>query len=483
MKPVEDVIKYIQDDVRGALKHYSLNPVEFFSDVLRMEAQDWQSEFVNRVAAMRAGRNDRRRIAVKSGTGVGKTSAVACLILWHLAVFKDSKIPCTAPTSPQIKSVLWPEIRKWVANIPEELREVFPFEVTIDMVRLYENFAVARTAQKEKPEAFQGFHSSNIMLIADEASGVPDEIFNAGDGVMSEDGAITILIGNPTRPFGVFYDAFHNDSHMYENITVSCLESSRVSASYGEEKKRKHGENSFEYQVRVLGEFFLEDDDIIIPRSWLEACVKRRGEIGVDSDYTVWGFDPSDGGRDAGALAKRCGNTLMEKVLVFSGLTSDQQVDAVVDEFYAARTKPDEIVVDAIGVGTNCFRQLRRQIGDYVKITPLYVGAPAKEDRYTSLRVELWGRGRAWVKHHMTVMEPDEQLIRELSSVVWEINPTNGKYRIPDKKVDGKSPNCADAFLLTFHSKRAERSSILTQIPKKNMMNNITSSKISASWG
>jgi len=483
VRSVEETIEFLRADTQAALRHYGRKPADFVRDVLRAEPTQDQAEVMQAVADARAGRLDKTRFAVKSGTGVGKTTMCSWLILWHLAVFKDSKVPCTAPTSPQIKAVLWPELRKWVNDMPNELAEAFPYEVTVDTCRLcIDNFAVARTAQKEKPEAFQGFHANNIMLIADEASGIPDEIFDAGQGVMSEEGAILFMVGNPTRPFGFFYDAFHNDRGMYWTKTISCVDNERVTDGYVEDTKAKYGEDSFQYQVRVLGEFYLEDDDIIIPRSWCEAAVKRGEDIKVDGSYVSWGFDPSDGGRDAGALAKRQGNTLLEPVTVYAGLTSDRQVDRVVEEFFASNNKPNEIVVDAIGVGANVMRTLKRKIGDKVRVKPVYVGTKPTDERYTSYRVELWGRGRQWVKSSFSVMPPDEELIRELSGVVWEISERTGKYRIPDKKVGGKSPNRADAFLLTFHSRAARDTSVLTSDRQYKTMKQYTKGQGSASW-
>ena len=47
---------------------------------------------------------------------------------------------------------------------------------------------MARTARKEQPEAFQGFHSDNMLFLVDEASGVEDIIFEVGEGAMSTQG-------------------------------------------------------------------------------------------------------------------------------------------------------------------------------------------------------------------------------------------------------------------------------------------------------
>ena len=87
------------------------------------------------------------RFSIKSGTGVSKSAGVACLMLWHLAMFDDSKVRLTAPTSPQIRAVMLPELRKWVNRIPPKLKW-FPYDAQTDRVILHDNFIVARTARE-----------------------------------------------------------------------------------------------------------------------------------------------------------------------------------------------------------------------------------------------------------------------------------------------------------------------------------------------
>ena len=474
LRPVQEIIEEIDTlGVQALMKRWASEPGEFCRDILRMQPQPWQERFMQAVSDARHGvPNDgveydedgnripdtgelKMRLTIRSGTGVGKTSGVSALILWHLAVFPDSKIPCTAPTSPQIKAVLWPEIRKWVQNIPKPLREIFPFEVQTDKITLYENFAVARTAREENPESFQGFHAKNIMLIADEASGVPEAVFLAGQGVMSSKGAITILIGNPTRATGWFYDSHNSDSHLYWSRRISCDQSPMVQPEYLTEMAAKHGIDSYEYKVRVLGEFHLEDSGVIIPRMLIDQASVR--EVEPDTDYIIWGVDVS-AGRDKTAVAKRMGNTLLEPVKAWGGKDVMQSVGIVLDMYHSElpHRKPAEICIDVIGVGHGFVARLKEELAEEIGARAVRVrGINVAErksvsDRYVSLRVELWAKARAWFESQAVRMN-DNTLAAQLSSVEWEIKDSNGKWFIPDKKAGGaKSPDEADAFILTF---------------------------------
>ena len=52
--------------------------------------------------------------------------------------------------------------------------------------------------------------------------------------------------------------------------------------------KEKHGENSYEFKVRVLGEFSFEDNGLIIPRPWIDRAVERDVTPMVIISFGVW---------------------------------------------------------------------------------------------------------------------------------------------------------------------------------------------------
>lgn len=491
IRSVADVKLDVEKDLPALIRHWQNVPDDFCRDVLRVELLPWQIKVMTAVAQAKAGIPNssdgkcKRRFAVKSGVGVGKTMFVACTVIWGLACFPDAKIPCTAPTSPQLKAVLWPEIRKWIYNIPAELQGLFPFDHQTDRVTMLENFAVARTARDESPESFQGYHAKNPILIADEAPGVGDAIFLAGQGVMSEEGAITILIGNPNRASGYFYDCFTVNNDMWWTMTVSAFDSPRVTQEFIDDMKRQHGEESYEYKVRVMGEFSLEDSGVIIPMPWIQESMTRYVE--PDSDYIVWGFDVSDG-RDKSALARRCGNKLLD-VRAWGGKEVLQSVGMVADWYGECKEseRPDEICVDAIGMGATAAQRLAEVLkGEPVRVTKVNVALTGMQigDRFTSMRVELWDRGRKWFESGLVSIPPNASaLASQLSSVEWEVKDSNGKWAIVDKKAGGGSPDMADSFLLTFAGlKRGKSSFTKDSKGRKIVRSNETAGVGSASY-
>lgn len=134
---------------------------------------------------------------------------MAMLILWFLFSFKECKVPCTAPTQTQMYDVLWAELQKWILKMPEAAK-VF-YEYTSDYVRMSERpdtwFARARTGRKENPEALAGLHAEFMMLVVDEASGVPDAIFNSSKSALTGADTLFLMISNYTRLEGYFHES------------------------------------------------------------------------------------------------------------------------------------------------------------------------------------------------------------------------------------------------------------------------------------
>ncbi len=120
------------------------------------------------------------RIAIRSGHGVGKSAWLSWLILWFIITHSPSRIFCTAPSKHQMEDVLWAELARWWAQMEPGLRDYFEWTQDRFYIKAEPKAgeATARTARMDKPEAFQGRHSQHMLFIADEASGIEENIFD-----------------------------------------------------------------------------------------------------------------------------------------------------------------------------------------------------------------------------------------------------------------------------------------------------------------
>ena len=203
------------------VKRYRNNPVLFVREVFAATPDAWQVEFLNHIAS------GKRRISVRSGHGVGKSTTAAWAMIWILFLRFPVKVVVTAPTSSQLYDALFAEVKRWCKVLPPLLAE--QLEVKQDRIEMKdannEAFISARTSRAEQPEALQGVHSDNVMLVADEASGIPEQVFEAAAGSMSGHNAVTLLLGNPVRSSGFFYDTHNRLAGDWVTMRVSCEDS------------------------------------------------------------------------------------------------------------------------------------------------------------------------------------------------------------------------------------------------------------------
>lgn len=439
----------LQQRAQETLTLWRRNPQIFVRDVLRVEKiEPWQ---LNAMRAM----VDNDHVSIRSGHGVGKTAFEAWMILWYTSTHFPCKVPCTAPTSHQLEDILWSELAVWRRRMTSQLSELF--EVTSD--RLYlklspdECFAVARTARKENPDALQGFHSENIMFFVDEASGVPNEIFQPLEGALSTPGAKSLMCGNPTRVNGYFFDSHHKNRAQFHCIRVSCEESSRVHPNYINKMKAQYGEESNVYRVRVLGEFPLEAADVLMPLSIVEPAIER--EVEPTPVKTIWGVDPARYGQCVNALAKRKGNTLLEPIQTWGNVSLMVTVGRIVQEYENTpkHERPYEIIVDVCGLGAGVVDRLS-ELG--LPVVGINAGeAPPRGDahRLQRMRDWLWWQGSEWFRTNAVNIPKDDYLVGELTDVHYSLTSTakivvESKKEMLDRGVP--SPDRADAFLLTF---------------------------------
>ena len=264
------------------------DPVLFVSSVLGADPQAWQREALEAV-------RDSPRVAAKSGHGVGKSALLSWVILWYL-ITRPCRIVCTANSANQLNQVLWSEIQKWARKMPKGLQS--QLEITSDKITVkgVDSSCHARVSRKENPEALQGFHHERLLFVIDECSGVDDIVFEVAQGALSTAGSKILMVGNPTRNSGYFYDAFNRNSHRWHKMTVSCEDADYVSEDFIEDMKQQYGEDSSTFAIRVKGEFPTDSADSLISRHLVEAAVSR--DVEPMTVAPIWGLDPARFGGD-----------------------------------------------------------------------------------------------------------------------------------------------------------------------------------------
>jgi len=430
---------------------YGNDPVLFVEEMLGAQPFDYQAEFLRALL-------DERKMSVKSGHGTGKSTTASWAMLWFMLLRYPCKVVVTAPTSSQLFDAMFAELKRWINELPKELQQLL--NVKSDRVELVsapaEAFISCRTARAETPEALAGVHSDHVLLIVDEASGVPEQVYEAAAGSMSGHNATTLMLSNPTRSSGTFFESHNRMAHSWWTRTWSCKDSPLVSHEFVDEMELRYGPESNAYRVRVLGEFPLSDDNTIIPYHLVEAA-QNRDVVVSDEAMIVWGLDVARFGSDATALCKRQGPIVTE-LRSWRGLDLMQTTGRIVAEYeaLAPSKRPAEILVDSIGVGSGVVDRLQ-ELGLPVRGVNV-AESPSMGDTYMNLRSELWFKCKAWLEDRSCKLPKDDQLIAELTAIRYSFT-SSGKMKAESKDEMRKrglgSPDLADALCLTMASDAA----------------------------
>tara|TARA_R110002012_G_C11647851_1_gene611154 strand:- start:655 stop:2061 length:1407 start_codon:yes stop_codon:yes gene_type:complete len=432
------------------IEKYKNNPVQFVRDILEEEPDPWQIELLEETQKSRL-------LAIKSGHGTGKSTCCAWLMLHHMLCFYPQKTVCTAPTAAQLFDALFAELKSQLLRLPPALQQLF--EVFSERIVLKADpsgsFISCRTARKETPEALQGIHSAHVLLICDEASSVDNAIFEAAGGSLSTPNSKLVMVGNPTRAEGYFYDAFTKLKDRYWTRTVSCIDSPRVTPEYIKEMEDRYGSDSSTFAIRVLGNFAETSEDTIISNSLVESAVTRDVEVSEIAPI-VYGLDIARFGSDKSALCKRQGNHVLEPIKSWAKLDTMALTGAVHAEYMKAQAEgkaPVEILCDSIGVGAGACDRMR-ELG--MPAIDVNTGESASvSGQYKNLRAELWHKAKEWFEQRNCRIPRDERLMFELCSPRYTYE-SSGKIRMETKAEMKKrlghkgSPDFADSFVLTF---------------------------------
>ena len=428
------------------------NPLEFAKDILRVELWSKQEEVLSALF-------ENRRVAVKSGNGLGKGYCAAVAVLWFLYCHDPAIVLSTAPTFRQVRHVLWRQIRRLYRRAPDVLGGKIldtRWELADD------RYAIGLSA--DTADQFQGFDSPNMLIVVDEAEGVSDEIYEAVEAVMTSASPRLLLIGNPTTVTGAFRRAFYQERRLYYTITISALDSPNVTsnkvvvpglttAEWVEERRETWGENNPIFMARVLGEFPDQAEDTLIKLSDIEAAVEDQvpatdEDRPDDAEETVLAVDVARFGSDRSVILRRRGNRV-EDIQTFQKLDTMQLAGWVVAAIKECR--PDRMYIDEIGVGAGVVDRLREQ---GYSVRGINVARRARhEGLFTNTRAEGYWRLRELFASGQIKIPRDNQLMGELAALRYSYDSRGRIYLESKEAMRGRglpSPDKADALMLAF---------------------------------
>jgi len=403
---------------------------------------------------------DTFREAVASGRGIGKSALVSWLVIWMLSTRIGSTTIVSANSEAQLRSVTWAEITKWLAMSLNShwfeiaATRIMPAKwltelVERDMKKGTRYWSVeGRLWSEENPDAYAGVHNyDGVMLIFDEASGIPDSIWSVSDGFFTENTPhrFHLAFSNPRRNTGYFYETFHSKRAFWHTRTIDARDVEGTDKNVYQRIIDEYGPDSYQASVEVYGNFPSEGDDQFIGSDLVDDAMKRTPTKDAQAPIVI-GVDPARFGADATVIAIRQGRDILE-LRRHRGADTMEVVGYVIEAI--EQYKPALVCIDEGGLGAGVVDRLKEQ---RFKIRGVNFGNKAKnQTMWGNKRAEMWGAMRDWLK---TGYIPSDRFLKT-DLISPRTKPDSKGTLFLESKKDMKarglaSPDAADAIAVTF---------------------------------
>lgn len=420
---------------------------------------------------------DYRHVAVHSCHESGKSWTASRVVCWWLDSHPAGTAfaVTTAPSSSQVRAILWREINK--AHMKAENRGA-PLLGRTNQTEWWigkEMIAMGRKPRDYSSEAFQGIHQRYVLVVIDEANGVPSDLWDAAETLVANESGRILAIGNPDDPSSSFAEAckpgsgwntihigYKDTPNFTGEYVPKAVAEQLIGPTWVEERRAKWGENSPLFVSKVEGNFPESVADGVVPWSWVLACQQEEGPHvwlpDPKRDLNVLGVDVGAGG-DKTVIWHRRGNRAMES---WEDHSNDPEVVTGAIMRRIRERRATVVNIDIIGIGWGVAGLLRREIEQAHLDWPcavygVNVATEAKDKaHFLNLRAELWwdvGRENSRLHRWDLRNVPDDTVAQLIASKYQTAR--SGLIQI-EKKDDvrqriGRSPDDADALLLCFY--------------------------------
>lgn len=453
----DDLVESFLDAYQPPGLSYADDPVGWITEVSGSFLWSKQIEIVKSVF-------ENRYTAVPACHGPGKSYLAArCAAAW-LACHPPGEafVLTTAPSWPQVKAILWREMRRAHAQSGSPGRITLDAEWKItDSHGNEELVAIGRKPADHDDDGFQGVHAKYVLVILDEACGIPMKLWNGVYSVVTTAGSAVLAIGNPDYGGNEFERVCTGDpAWNVIEIPYSATPAATgepvpddvadvlVNQQWVDEAAERWGERSPIYQSKVNAKFPEQNEDAVYTTESLQTGVAGTEQREPGARLVALTVDIAREGNDdtVAYTIDHTGRAVVEFVLKTNTLTECAGRCA-----RWARDNPSAtVIVDMDGLGAGVYDMLKEQ---RVKVRGFRASPPARDDKqYVNTRAE----GHHHLNHaletgRMSVVDPTG-IVRSELVTVRRIIDSKGRLGVESKKDASKrgihSPNHVDALMM-----------------------------------
>ena len=439
------------------LARWRASPATMVRELFHANPDPWQEEALECYAKV-------PRLAMKACKGPGKTCVLAWIAWNFLLTRPQPKVLATSISGDNLADGLWTEMDLWRGKCPL-LQKHFEWTKT----RIYHKgkyettwWMAARqwsqSADKtQQANTLAGRHADYILFLLDESGGIPDAVMVTAEAALSScvEGHI-VQAGNPTTLTGPLYRACTLERANWKVIEITGdpedkKRSSRISIQWAGDMIKMWGRDHPYVMVNVLGKFPPSSFNALIgPDECREATLRYYRDFEIGNAPKVLGVDVALFGDDQSVIAYRHG-LQMYPFKKYRNLQPSQGASIVSREWQEFNAVT--AFVDATGgAGAGWVDSLlllgRAPIGIQ------FAGQAHEAQRYANKRAEMYFDAVNWIKRGGAI-PPDDNLIAQLTATTYTYEKRGDRFLIEPKemvkaKLNGSSPDEADAFILTF---------------------------------
>ncbi|MCG3884146.1 terminase [Photobacterium leiognathi] len=460
-------IRSIRSDPRypDFVKRYRYDWIRFCVEVIGIEPTHQQREIIESTQQVGS------RTSVSSGHGTGKSSLTAIMVLVFELTHPNSRSVIIANNARQVQIGVWKNLREYWKEACRRKPWLEQYFVLTD-TQFFERSSKgswsvgSKSCRIGNEEALAGEHAKYLLNVVDEASGVSDKAHGFVGGSCTEEDNRILMLSQPTRPSGFFYDSHHTLAApigIWNAIKLNSEESPLVTDRFILEKIVQYGgRESPEYLIKVKGEFPSTVSGFLLGRDECDRAARSNPKLADD-----WGWVATcdvGNGRDKSVLniCKVSGHRQNRVVVNHLIKEMDGSVDPVrfADFIYAECTQeryPNiTIMVDGDGVGYDTATCLERYGVKHVNRIRWgkKMHSTSDKQRFFNQRAYAHIAVRDAIRTNRMKLDTNIKTAEQGSKLPCSINESGQWIMMPKKvmreKFNIKSPDRFDTFCFTM---------------------------------
>lgn len=488
------------------LIEFRKKPTKFIRDVLGVTLEDYQKEIVTDIF------NPENRInTYVTCHAVGKTFTTGICAVAFLLLYPNSLVLMTASARRQVLNGL-------IANSKEVLKRAnvnFTDALTINQMEIKVNGSdkwkiFGFTSDENSDSAAQGLHADHMMIFMDEGAGIGDNIYDQMQGCATASGPGVInnivVLGNPTNINNRFYEmskiphynskkisAFDTPNFKRFDIQMEHIRDGSwkqivgdtpypspylISPAYVYDQYLQFGEDSLQFQTRVLANFPEKDTSSMFTKKMIADAMRNYPEkhegpiyMGLDVSGTVMGDET------VLCVARPSG---VEEFITIKTVVPTQIIAEVISVIKRYEARGDKVMycnIDTAGIGLGTYQQAISIRGKYGKYFKSFNGANKSsliEHKYKDSVQKYNNRRSEAYFNLMNIMKFDrfylpENRYIESELLATQIDPYKNHLGLISKKdisklIKGRSPDYADALSMAMLDIRDDKLSIVERM-------------------